>query len=366
MYAFHRANGVPGLLSAALQRSRFTGAWNRKSTAACWQVDPDAIKLTYQTEGVRLSIFGVGLAITSTVLTATCAKHLHCEAAEVHMVNTIPDSVSLKSSEVKLYQFESCPFCRKVRACLDYHQIPYKIIEVNPLSKAETKPIAPDYKKVPILRVDVEDGRMLQLRDSKTIVHALLATNNPGVAPQVPAPCATPSTSKMWIDERPGVGVEEQWLRWTDKVLVQCIVLNVYRTMEESAETFQYLLTHPSFPWFAQRSAAWSGTVVMWGVAQSRKRKYGILDVRKALFEAVDSFSSAVEAGGGEFIGGSKPGAVDFNVFGILRSAEACQTERDIFENCPSVRPWYSAMSKVVGKSCATNAMSGPREASVQ
>lgn len=37
-------------------------------------------------------------------------------------------------------------------AFLDYHDIPYEVVEVNPLSKKEIK--WSEYKKVPILTVD--------------------------------------------------------------------------------------------------------------------------------------------------------------------------------------------------------------------
>jgi len=267
-----------------------------------------------------------------------------------------PDS----GSTTRLYQFESCPFCRKVRGCLDYHKIPYEIVEVHPLNKAEVKDFSPDYKKVPIIRIDTSDGQQMQLRDSKTIVNALLGSNNPGVAPAVPPPTATPSTGKMWPPakepEKATAGtVEEQWVHWTDAVLVQCIVLNVYRTFGESAETFRYLLTHPNFSWIQARSAAWSGTAVMWAVANRRKKTYEVPDVRLALYEAVNSFAAAVRTGGGRFLGGDKPGAVDFNVYGILRSAEACQTERDLLASCADIHPWYDAMNEVVGPSKATN-----------
>ncbi len=39
-------------------------------------------------------------------------------------------------------------------AFLDYNKIPYKVMEVNPMSKKEIK--WSDYKKVPILKVDAE------------------------------------------------------------------------------------------------------------------------------------------------------------------------------------------------------------------
>lgn len=39
-------------------------------------------------------------------------------------------------------------------AFLDYYNIPYKVVEVNPISKKELK--WSDYKKVPVLMVDGE------------------------------------------------------------------------------------------------------------------------------------------------------------------------------------------------------------------
>lgn len=285
------------------------------------------------------------------------------------VVSRIDPTTALDRSAVSLYQYESCPFCRKVRSCLDYHGVPYTIVEVHPLNKKEAKEISSDYKKVPILTVDDPTGRRVQLRDSKAIVLSLLETagaGNPGVAAGAQAPAATASTAKMfaaphaldgimWPADDQARSLEEQWLRWTDLVLVQCIVLNVYRSFEESSETFSYLLTHPSFTWFMSRSAAWAGTGVMWVLAKSRKRKFEVGDERAALGEAVDEFARAVNLGGGQFLGGSKPGAVDFNVYGILKSTEGCTTERHIFENCKSIVPWYAAMSKVVGPSCAQN-----------
>lgn len=51
-----------------------------------------------------------------------------------------------------LYQYKTCPFCSKVRAFLDYHGLPYDIVEVNPVMRKEIKWSA--YRKVPILMVD--------------------------------------------------------------------------------------------------------------------------------------------------------------------------------------------------------------------
>jgi len=307
--------------------------------------------------------FGAGASATALTTQRCWMQSTLCEAATGHtaapvpaipaLVEDLPSDVVLQNCTVRLYQFESCPFCRKARAALDHLKVPYTIVEVHPLSKEETKEIAPDYKKVPILAVVTPDGRHFQLRDSKTIVSALIRGGPVGA--KVPPPSATSSTKVMWPSEAAEGTVADQWLRWTDKVLVQCIVLNVYRNLTESAETFSYLLTHRSFSWFASRSAAWSGTVVMWGVAKSRKRKYEIADERLALYEALDDFAHAVEAGGAPFMAGARPGSIDFNVYGIIRSAEGCQTERDILSNCICIRPWFDAMVEACGASAAIN-----------
>ena len=60
-----------------------------------------------------------------------------------------------------LYQYESCPFCCKVRAMLDYYGLSYDIVEVDTLKRTQIKWSA--YKKVPILVLEGvgEDGYMV-------------------------------------------------------------------------------------------------------------------------------------------------------------------------------------------------------------
>jgi len=57
--------------------------------------------------------------------------------------------LSAGSLQLTLYQYKTCPFCSKVRAFLDYHGLPYEIVEVNPIMRKEIK--FSSYRKVPIL-----------------------------------------------------------------------------------------------------------------------------------------------------------------------------------------------------------------------
>lgn len=72
--------------------------------------------------------------------------------------------------EIVLYQYETCPFCNKVRAFLDYSGIRYRTVEVNPLTKAEknVSPALKACKEVPVL---VVNGHILT--DSTPIIKNL-------------------------------------------------------------------------------------------------------------------------------------------------------------------------------------------------
>ncbi|KAJ6773515.1 MICROSOMAL PROSTAGLANDIN E SYNTHASE-2 [Salix purpurea] len=90
--------------------------------------------------------------------------------------------------DVVLYQYEACPFCNKVKAFLDYYNIPYKVVEVNPISKKEIK--WSDYKKVPILKVDGE-----QMVDSSDIVDKLFQRMHPDNS----VPDSDEETKMAWV-----------------------------------------------------------------------------------------------------------------------------------------------------------------------
>ena len=130
------------------------------------------------------------------------------------------------------------------------------------------------------------------------------------------------------------------------QVLVQLVVLNIYRSLEESEaeisftrsfrtgslfgyyflfllrpdslfralrrnrqrskETFRYLLTHPDFTAFERWSTYWSGVLVMRVVCHLRTRKYKLEDARSPFFEAVEMVAEEAKDG---FLGGAKPSA---------------------------------------------------------
>ena len=57
--------------------------------------------------------------------------------------------------KITLFQYQTCPFCCKARAFLDYFGLSYDVIEVNSVLRKEVK--WSKYKKVPIVVVESGD-----------------------------------------------------------------------------------------------------------------------------------------------------------------------------------------------------------------
>ncbi|GJP38791.1 hypothetical protein CLOM_g23202 [Closterium sp. NIES-68] len=191
-----------------------------------------------------------------------------------------------RDAEVVLYQYEACPFCNKVKAFLDYYDLPYRVVEVNPVGKKELK--WSEYKKVPVLMVNGEP-----LVDSSAIISELHRRLNPSKAtnipPAAPAPAAaapaapgayassigstTNSSSSSSTSGSSGSGgsssggmaasvghvgergvaegqaegeldEETRWRRWVDGHLVHLLSPNIYRSPSEALEAFDYIATN--------------------------------------------------------------------------------------------------------------------------
>ncbi|KAI6683512.1 hypothetical protein NL676_029425 [Syzygium grande] len=238
-----------------------------------------------------------------------------------------PPSPEVVPKEVVLYQYEACPFCNKVKAFLDYYDIPYKVIEVNPISKKEIK--WSDYKKVPILMVDGE-----QLVDSSVIIDKL----GRKILPEKSAKPATEDDD----DE------EKKWRRWVDNHLVHVLSPNIYRNTSEALESFDYITSNGNFSFTEKITVKYAGAAAMYFVSKNLKKKYNITDERAALYDAAETWVDALN--GREFLGGSKPNLADLAVFGVLRPIRYLRSGRDMVEHT-RIGEWYSRMESAVGES---------------
>lgn len=95
----------------------------------------------------------LGYRSIHTTTTAVCkssrssATSVVTDIGETGGNGILQESAHLPS--VKLYQYQTCPFCCKTRAFLDYYGINYEVVEVNPLFRREIK--FSKYRKVPFI-----------------------------------------------------------------------------------------------------------------------------------------------------------------------------------------------------------------------
>ncbi|CAI9755821.1 unnamed protein product [Fraxinus pennsylvanica] len=260
-------------------------------------------------------------AFAGTMLFSVAATTL---AEEVHAKEHVQSKY--RPNDVVLYQYEACPFCNKVKAFLDYYDIPYKVVEVNPINKKEIK--WSDYKKVPILMVDGD-----QMVDSSDIIDKLAKKIRPGV--------------QLEDDE------EKKWRGWVDNHLVHILSPNIYRSTSEALESFDYITSHGNFSFTERLTAKYAGAMAMYFVSKKLKKKYNITDERASLYEAAETWVSALK--GREFLGGAKPNLGDLAVYGVLRPIRYLKSGRDMVEHT-RIGDWYTRMENAVGVSSRTPA----------
>lgn len=314
----------------------------------------EAISQLHHLGSLWWPVVGVG-GIAFTTLVSTEDAHADAPQKEISTISTLKQSKETSPyelgdftpsgkipSSIILYQYEVCPFCCKVKAFLDYHNIPYRTVEVNPLSKAEIK--WSDYKKVPIILLDGS----VQMNNSSSII-SQLASDVDSVAHDKRSkknwlPLKQPSTDKKSSNDI------ATWRRWVDEKFVRAITVNIYRNAKESFQTFDYITEHGNFSWAQRQAARIVGATMMWGISSRLKKKYDIHgDVREALYQLAEEWVAGL--GDRPFMGqGDEPSLADIEAFGVMRSIVGTDTFMDLQHNT-SIGPWYERMMKHVGDS---------------
>ncbi|PRQ15894.1 putative prostaglandin-E synthase [Rosa chinensis] len=274
----------------------------------------------FESFSCRKLAVGVAGTLASVAVATSLAQEVHAKE---------PPPAELVPKEVVLYQYEACPFCNKVKAFLDYYDIPYKIVEVNPLSKKEIK--FSEYKKVPILMVDGE-----QLVDSSDIIDTLTEKILPDRVPQ-----------RIAVSTSDEDDEEKKWRKWVDNHLVHMLSPNIYRNTSEALESFDYITSNGNFSYTEKITVKYAGAAAMYFVSKKLKKKYNITDERASLYEAAETWVDALD--GREFLGGSKPNLADLAVFGVLRPIRYLRSGKDMVEHT-RIGEWYSRMERAVGE----------------
>ncbi|XP_036769688.2 prostaglandin E synthase 2 isoform X2 [Manis pentadactyla] len=260
--------------------------------------------------------------------------------------------------QLTLYQYKTCPFCSKVRAFLDFHALPYQVVEVNPVQKAEIK--FSSYRKVPILLAQEGDSLRPQdlpgvrpLEDIVTYYPPMKAVNDQGKE-------VTEFCNKYWLmlDEKEAQRLyggkearteEMKWRQWADDWLVHLISPNVYRTPAEALASFNYIVKEGKFGPVEGAVAKYMGAAAMYFISKRLKSRHHLRDdVRKDLYEAADKWVAAVGKDR-PFMGGQKPNLADLAVYGVLRVMEGLDAFDDLMQHT-HILPWYLRVEKAIAE----------------
>ncbi|ANJ66771.1 hypothetical protein A9404_04720 [Halothiobacillus diazotrophicus] len=216
---------------------------------------------------------------------------------------------------LSLYQFESCPFCWKVKALLHYAKIPYTAIEVNPMNQQELAHL--NLKMVPVL---TDDDKVVT--ESSVIVDYV----NEHYA-HLPAGDESVST----------------WRTWVDDTLVHFLPPIVHKDFGTSWQTFGQVLKPSGYGGFKRILVRFAGAMAMSRVAQKKARERGIDDAPAGLKAAVDRWVSE-GLSGRDFHGGERPDLADLSVFGVFRSTDGLAAVNMACAHNPTFAAWYARL----------------------
>uniref|UniRef100_A0A8D8FHD6 Prostaglandin E synthase 2 n=1 Tax=Culex pipiens TaxID=7175 RepID=A0A8D8FHD6_CULPI len=316
-----------------------------------------------------------------TYFKGDAGDHMIHEKTEPTFLNRLPDVkitrkvVNPKDDsglELVLFQFQTCPFCCKVRSFLDYSGLSYSVVEVDAVLRQGIK--WSDTKKVPIMLARTKSGRYVQLTDSSMIVSVLssylrdkqqdvgeLAKYYPSISYVNDAGRKTNDIMNKYFlmlqdakrqEKNDAQDEERKWRTWADDHLVHLISPNVYRTKDEALETFEWFSDVGEwgvhFPKWERDLMVYVGAVAMWAIAKRLKKRHQLTDdVRSHIYDACDKWAVAVEKKKTPFLGGKQPNLADLAVFGVLSSMEGCQAFKDCLDNS-KIGGWFYEMKKEV------------------
>lgn len=133
-------------------------------------------KIQQQQSGVNTKVTGtIPNAINNDILPKQKENKLTIidKLPDVRITRKIVSQKGKADLDLVLFQYQTCPFCCKVRVFLDSKGFSYSVVEVDAVLRQDTK--WSSYKKVPMMLAQTKDGRYVQLTDSSAIV-SMLAT----------------------------------------------------------------------------------------------------------------------------------------------------------------------------------------------
>ncbi|KAH7719859.1 Protein R11A8.5 [Aphelenchoides avenae] len=288
----------------------------------------------------------------------------------VKLARKITSDVDKTGLNLRLYQYQTCPYCCKVRAFLDYYGFAYEVVEVNPVTRSQLKKVAQGYKKVPVVTSSEVEKPLVEsslivsllstfllhpkvtLDETQEFYPAFEKADQDGGKPKITYPnqyFVMHGENRLTQSQIQNAREEREWREWVDDHFIHLISPNVYRTWNEALETFYYFDQvgdwQKNFPAWERWLAVYVGAAAMYLISKKLKKKHRIDDERVAIFQACEKFVKA--KGDRPFLGGNEPNLADLALFGAINSFVGCSAFKEMREQT-KIGDWYDAVHKTV------------------
>jgi glutathione S-transferase len=226
-----------------------------------------------------------------------------------------------------LYQFTLSPYCIKVRRILDYKGLPYRTVEVNPLSRGEVVRLS-GQKRVPVVVDPDGPGGRTVVADSTAIAEYL--------DERYPEPSAYPPDP----GERARVALLEDWS--DEKFAGDLVPFKIFSAGNARRMVAQ---SRPFYPakWYHGLLEA-MGPAVLRRLASRRRRGRRLEELRRDYERDLDLLDAL--ASRGPFLAGERPTVADFAVWGLLRTMEGLEGE-ELLSHRPRLAAWYESLKEL-------------------
>ncbi|WKY15338.1 hypothetical protein Q1695_000656 [Nippostrongylus brasiliensis] len=288
------------------------------------------------------------------------------DLSDVPISRKIVNPADHSGLNLRLYQYQSCPFCSKVRAFLDFHGFSYEVVEVNPVTKSQLK-FSKDYKKVPLITstegTHVESSLIISELSTYLRRPDVSLTQIGEMYPMIEMADSSGKVTKCCPNKyfimkgeagsEAELGAEREermWREWVDNHFVHLISPNIYRTLGESMETFEWFSKYGEweihFSTFSRLLAKYVGAFMMFLIAKRLKTRHNITDEKKAMVDAFDEWMDAIGPNR-KFMGGDSPNLADLAMYGAMMSFYGCTAFAQMVADRP-IQRWYNDMRTAV------------------
>lgn len=227
---------------------------------------------------------------------------------------------------ITLYQFELCPYCHKVKAGLEVKGLPFRKVEVNPMTRKEL-PELPEgtTKKVPVIEANGD-----RVQDSTAILEYLEATY-PDHFQLVPSGYAAREKTKM---------IET----WVDDDLSHVLPTVIYGRWGDAIRAAKVVARTSNFGFFQNAMVRGGGSLIMHQVSKRIVQKRGGKDPEQMLSDELDKFEGWL--GDQDFVCGDALTLGDVATHGCLTCIEVFPAFKTVMKR-PKIAAWFKRVQEI-------------------